>query len=49
MATEGEKLIPKAAVREESLVGEMRKDIDGSFAWTVLEGERHTGTCGNDI
>jgi len=46
---EGEKLIPKAAVQEESLMGAMRTDADGSFAWTVLEGERHTGTCGNDI
>lgn len=49
LAIEGEKLLPKSAVAQESLIGAMRKDIDSSFAWTVLEGERHTGTCGNDI
>ncbi|KAK6499718.1 hypothetical protein TWF481_010077 [Arthrobotrys musiformis] len=45
LSNEGEKIIPKALM-EPSMEGRMRMDMVNSFPWTVVEGERHLGTCG---
>lgn len=52
LATEGQELIPKtpsnatAAVRPRALGAMDEADL---FPWSVVEGERHTGSCGHDV
>jgi hypothetical protein len=51
LATDGQDLIPKAGAGNATLtprgIGAMSEDE--LFPWTVVAGERHTGTCGHDV
>jgi len=52
LATEGQDLIPKtagnatAAVQARAVGAMSEGEL---FPWSVVEGERHTGTCGHDV
>jgi hypothetical protein len=60
LATEGHKLIPRSdrkvardvsdELYERGMEWANATMIDSElFPWTVMEGERHVGTCGHDI